>query len=199
VTSRFVLGVTGGIATGKSAVLAMLRDRGFETIDGDFVYHALIAPGGSLVDPLVTQFGDSIRAADGSIDRRALGAIVFSDPEALAELDRITHPAVLEAIRDLIAHSTEPMIAIDAVKLIEAGIADLCDAVWLVVANPAVQVERLMTRNGIDRDEAERRVASQPDEQVRRARADLVIDNSGSIDELTRLVTNALDSTLPKV
>lgn len=198
-TKPFVIGVTGGIATGKSAVLAILAESGFETIDADQVYHELIKPGAALYDDLFRAFGAGIIGSDGTIDRRALAAIVFSDTAALARLDALTHPAVVEAVRLRIAASTSMRIAIDAVKLIESGMADLCDSVWLVVADPKVQIQRLVTRNGLSNDEAIRRIASQPDESLRRTMVDHVIDNSGTRDQLRQAVTRTLAQSLPKV
>ena len=132
----FRLGVTGGIATGKSTLMGILSALGAETIDADLVYRDLIRLGQSLHTRLVERWGPGIVAADGSIDRKELGAIVFSDPDELAELDRLTHPAIRREIETLAKTSTANVVAIDAVKLIESGHADQCDAVWLVVADP---------------------------------------------------------------
>lgn len=190
-TRPVVIGVTGGIATGKSSVLRLLGERGAETIDADAVYHQLIAPGGALVEPIVARFGRDMLADDGSIDRRALAGIVFADREALADLDAITHPAVIAAVRARISDSLADVCAVDAVKLIESGMADVCDSVWLVVCDPAVQRERLMRRSGLSPEEADLRLAAQPDEGARRERSDIVIDNSGSPAELVRQVSAA--------
>jgi len=184
----FVIGVTGGIATGKSSVLEMLAKRGADTIDADAAYHAMIGPAGPLVAPIAERFGPDVVAEDGSIDRRMLAGIVFADRAALADLDKITHPAVIEEIRAQIAASAAEVVAVDAVKLIESGMADLCDAVWLVVCDPAIQRERLMRRNNLTSDEADLRLAAQPDETARRARADVVIDNNGTHADLERQV-----------
>ena len=180
----FVLGVTGNIAAGKSTVVRMLAEFGAEVIDADAVYHGLIVPDAPLWQALRDRFGDRILAPDRRIDRRALGGIVFADAAALADLDALTHPTVLAAIDAQVAASTATVVVIDAVKLIESGHADACDHVWLVVSEPARQVERLMRRNGLTRAEAERRVEAQPPLGPKLARADTVIDNNGTIDEL---------------
>lgn len=190
-TKPFVIGVTGAIATGKSTVLRLLAERGAETIDADAVYHELVGPGGALVRPIVERFGPDMLADDGAIDRRALAGIVFADRYALADLDAITHPAVLAEVRERIARSKARIVAVDAVKLIESGLADDCDSVWLVVADPMVQKQRLMRRNKLSADEADLRLASQPDDSMRRARADVVIDNNGAEAELERRVHTA--------
>jgi dephospho-CoA kinase len=190
VNRPIVIGVTGGIATGKSSVLAMLAHRGADTIDADAVYHEMIGPGGPLVEAIVERFGPDVVAENGSIDRRALAGIVFADRAALADLDQITHPPVIQEVQERIAASDAQVVAVDAVKLIESGMADECDSVWLVVCDPAIQRERLMRRNTLTGDEADLRLAAQPDEAARRQRADAVIDNSGTLHDLERQVDN---------
>jgi dephospho-CoA kinase len=188
----FVIGVTGDIACGKSMVMRLLGEHGAELIDADAVYHELIGPRSPLWQALRDRFGHGILGDDGAIDRRALGAIVFADPAALADLDRITHPAVIAAIGDRIEGTTASLIAVDAVKLVESGMASLCDAVWLVTCEGEQQIERLMTRNGLSRGDAERRVAAQPGTEAKRGHVDAIIDNSGSIEQSRRQVADAL-------
>jgi dephospho-CoA kinase len=187
----FVIGVTGNIACGKSLVLDMLRDHGADTIDADHLYHELIAPGRPLWSALHSRFGDAIVASNGEIDRRALGRIVFSDPAALADLDRITHPAVIAAALERIRASRSDVVAVDAVKLVQSGMSDLCDRVWLVECAPQIQLARLIGRNGLSEEEARRRIAAQPSLDPVRRRADLTIDNSGTIAETRRQVVEA--------
>ncbi len=184
----FRLGITGGIASGKSTVMSTLGDLGAELIDADRVYHDLIEPGQPLNDVLVERWGGRVRLPDGRIDRRALGSIVFSDPAQLAELDRLTHPAIRRRIDDLFDDSSADVVAIDAVKLIESGHADRCDSVWLVLAGPQDQVTRLVSFRGLSREDAERRVAAQPDVERRMKRADVVIRNDGTVTDLERRV-----------
>lgn len=176
----YVIGVTGSIACGKSTVLRALAALGADAIDADLVYHELIAAGQPLNQALIEAFGAGVRGADGIVDRRALGAIVFSDPTALARLDRLTHPAVRAAVLDRIAASSALVVAVDAVKLVESGFADLCDEIWVVTCEPKQQRERLMRRNGISAEEADRRIAAQPPLEAKLARATAVIDNRGS-------------------
>ncbi len=178
--TRFVLGVTGNIAVGKSTVVEMLVARGATVIDADRVYHELIEPGQPLLEKIRERFGDGVINKEGSLDRPALGAIVFNDDEALADLDRLTHPAVIAEIDRRVA-SASGVVVIDAVKLVESGHADTCDAVWLVVAEKGQQVARLIEHRGLTRADAERRVAAQPPLGPKLERADVVIDNSGTI------------------
>ena len=184
----FVIGVTGNIACGKSAVVEMLAELGATAIDSDRVYHALIEPGQPLWNALRDHFGESIVSEEGTIDRRALSTIVFSNPEQLASLDALTHPAVVQAIQRLITTSDANVVAVDAVKLVESGMAALCDAVWLVECSPDTQLRRLMARNGFSEEEARRRISAQPDLVAKRQIADEIIDNSGSLEETRRQV-----------
>ena len=178
----YVIGVTGNIACGKSLVLETLAGLGADTIDADRVAHEVMAPGTPTAERIIAAFGEEIRGQDGGIDRRALGAIVFRDPDKLALLDSLAHPPTVAAIRDRVAASTAAVVAIDAIKLFEAGVADDCDEVWVVTCTPEQQVERLMRRNGFDREEALRRIQAQPPQEEKVRRADRVIDNSGTIE-----------------
>lgn len=186
---KFVLGVTGNIAVGKSTVLRKLAALGAHTIDADLVYRELVGPGQPLLMTLARRFGDHIIGDAGALDRQALGAIVFSDPDALRDLDERTHPEVIAEIDRRVAAITEGVVVIDAVKLIESGHVDRCDEVWVVVADPDVQMTRLMNRTILNEAEARRRVDAQPPVGQKLARADRVIDNSGSLDSTMAQVT----------
>lgn len=190
---RFILGITGNIASGKTTVVEMLVERGAHHIDADKVYHELVQPGQPLLDNLVTEFGTGILNRDGSLNRKALGSIVFYNPTALERLDAITHPAVI-AESDRRAFAIENgVVILDAVKLIESGHVDVCDAVWLVTAPQDTQVERLMRRNRLSDSEAWARVEAQPPLGPKLARADVVISNSGTLSDLAREVNAAWD------
>jgi dephospho-CoA kinase len=181
----YLIGVTGNIACGKSAVLARLAEHGAETIDADRVVHALMEPGEVVWSAVREAFGAGVIAPDGRIDRRALGAIVFADPAQLARLEGLTHPAVRARILAQIADAGRrgvKVVAIDAIKLYEGGLAESCDETWAVTCDPAQQLARLMARNGFDEAEARRRIAAQPPQAEKVARADLTIDNSGTLD-----------------
>lgn len=187
----YVIGVTGNIASGKSLVLDFLRDLGAETIDADRVYHNLIEPGAPLLVALRERFGDAIVRPDGTLDRQALGRVVFADPGALADLDALTHPAVVAKIRDLIAESEATTVAVDAVKLIESGLDRDCDAMWIVVCDSQIAIGRLMERNGLSRAEALARIAAQPPIAPKFASAEVVIDNGGTRDATRSQVERA--------
>lgn len=191
--SRFILGITGNIASGKSTVVKMLVEKGAHHIDSDVVYHELIAPGQPLLARLVDHFGEEILAEDGSLNRKALGAIVFSDAEKLRQLDALTHPAVVAEVDRRAFAIEDGVVILDAVKLIESGHYKVCDAVWLVTAPEPLQVSRLMARNDLDEAEARKRVAAQPPLGPKRKVADLEIVNDGSLDDLRQQVDAAWD------
>lgn len=178
----FVIGLTGNIACGKSLVLSTLRELGAETFDADRVAHDVMRHGTQVWRRIVERFGDGVVGPDGEIDRRELGRIVFSDPEALDDLDRVVHPATVAAIRERVRQSSSGVAVIDAIKLFEAGLAEDCDEVWVVDCSREQQVERLRQRNNLSREDALTRIDAQPPQAEKLARADRIIDNSGSAE-----------------
>lgn len=187
----FVVGITGNIACGKSTVVTMLAELGAVAVDADTVYHELIAQGAPLWRTLVARYGESIVGEDGAISRHQLGNIVFSDPEDLAELDRLTHPTVVVEIRRRLDGIGSRVVVIDAVKLLESGLDADCDSVWLVICHPKQQLQRLMARNGLTQADAERRIRAQPAIGPKLHRADVVIDTSGTMASTRRQVEDA--------
>ncbi len=181
---KYVIGITGPIGSGKSTVLRILRELGAETIDADRVAREVMARGGPAYEAVVRAFGRDILRPDGEIDRARLAQKVFSQPEALKRLEAIVHPAVFEEVKRRIARSEKPVIALEAIKLLEAGLSiTMCDEVWAVLVDRDVQLQRLRQR-GMSEAEALRRMAAQlsPEEYARRA--DVVIDNNGDLDHL---------------
>jgi len=194
---RCVLGITGNIASGKSTVVRMLVELGATHFDADIVYRELVSAGQPLLARLADHFGAGIVGEDGNLDRKALGAIVFADPAKLRELDELTHPAVIAEIdrRVALADPSE-IVVIDAVKLIESGHAEHCDEVWVVTIGYEQQLTRLMKRTILTEVEAKRRIASQPPMAAKLARADRIIENSGSIEETRKQVVTAWNAFL---
>lgn len=188
---KHVIGLTGNIATGKSTVVDLLVELGAEAMDGDRMVHQMMGPDSPLASAIRAEFGDGTINPDGSINRPALGGIVFSDPAKLRALEAITWPAVLERKRAAIHEPGPDVLILDAIKLFESGMADDCDEVWVVTAPRETQIERIMQRNNVDRAEAERRIDAQPPQEEKVARADVVIDNSGSLDSLQEQVQSA--------
>jgi len=187
-TRKVVVGLTGNIATGKSLVLGMLRELGATTIEADELAHRLMRRGQPLYDPIVAEFGHSILDGDGEIDRRKLGEIVFADPQALARLERITHPGVIQEARQLVADAPAGVVVVEAVKLLESGMAADCDAVWVVTSREEVQLERLMSQRHLSRPQAMLRIRAQPPQADKVRRAQVVIDNSGDVLETRKAV-----------
>ncbi len=187
----YLIGLTGNIATGKSTVGQMLAKLGARVIDADAIAHEVTAKGQPAWFSIVAEFGEGILRPDGEIDRLRLGALVFADPAALRRLEAIVHPAVLERIAELLEQAAEPVVVLDAIKLMESGVADLCDAVWVVTCSPEQQLARLMRTRQMSEAEARQRMAAQPPQAEKIARADVVIDNSGSLAKTRRQVAQA--------
>ncbi len=181
-----LIGITGNIGTGKSTVAHMLAELGADVIDADEVAHQVIRPGTPAYEQIVEKFGPEILVAgeengEWRIDRRRLGAIVFDDPEALARLEAIVHPATMEEVERRIGASAAEVVAVEAIKLIEAGMADDCDSVWVTTCRPEQQLRRIMAARDLSRAEAKQRIQAQAPPEEKIARADVVIDNSGSL------------------
>lgn len=166
----------------------MLRQLGAGVIDADGLAHEAMRKGTAAYRELVRSFGDGILDEAGEIDRRKLGAIVFSDPQALARLDQAVHPAVVKRAGALVKASEEPVVVIEAIKLLESGVRELCDAVWVVTCPRDQQVRRLLEVRGLTREEAERRIDAQPKQEAKLAVADVIIDNGGKLESTRRQV-----------
>ena len=190
-----VIGITGGIACGKTAVGRILLELGAERyIDADTVVHTLYLAGQPIAMKVAETFGPTVIAADGSVDRKALGAIVFQDAEAMRRLEAIVHPAVATALAQELSFVSEKGIAIiDAVKLLEGGSGALCQSKWLVTCPEEQQLRRLMTRNDHREEEAWARIRAQPSVASRLALVDEVIDNGGTLGETRRQVAAAFE------
>ncbi len=193
------IGITGPIGCGKSQVSRWLAELGAVVVDADRVARDVTAPGQPAHDAVLRHFGPAVAGSDGTLDRRALAAIVFADAAQLRELESLVHPAVrpqILAAIDQAERDGAPAIAIEAIKLVEGGLAALCDEVWLVTCNPVAQRERLAGR-GTPPADAERRVAAQAGlvERLRPA-ATRVLDTSGSPDETRSIVRAALEAAL---
>jgi dephospho-CoA kinase len=187
----FLVGLTGNIATGKSAAARMLSGMGACVIDADQVAHEVMQPGCPAFGPVVEAFGPEILAADGTIDRARLGAIVFRDPAALQRLEAAVHPATIAAVSRRIAAAQEPVVVVEAIKLIEAGMHRAYDALWVVTAPRSVQIERLVAMRGLSEKEAVLRVDAQPPQAEKAALADVVLVNDGNLDDLLHKVEAA--------
>ena len=181
-----VIGLTGGIASGKSTVSQILREYGFVIIDADQIAREILNPGKPAYQQVVAAFGRDILKEDGEIDRTRLGKIVFTDPEKLTLLNQITHPEVAKEIKRRILELKEAgviRIVLDIPLLFEAKMNSMADAVWVVYVPEEEQLKRLMARNGFTREEALARIRAQMPLREKAKLADVVIDNSGSIEK----------------
>ncbi len=190
-----VIGLTGNIACGKTSVGRILLELGAERyIDADAIVHHLYNSGQPIARKVAEIFGPTILAADGSVDRKALGARVFQDAEAMRCLERIVHPAVAVAVRnELCAVSDNGIAIIDAVKLLEGGSAKLCQTKWIVLCSEEQELARLLARRSMTQEEALARIHAQPSIAARLSLVDEVIDNSGSLEQTRRQVIEAFE------
>jgi dephospho-CoA kinase len=188
-----IIGLTGNIACGKSMVGQMLLELGAERyIDADAVVHKLYESGQTIALKVAKAFGPAVIAPDGSVDRKALGSLVFQDAEAMRRLEAIVHPAVgMALVNELAAVSTSGIAIIDAVKLLEGGSGAFCQSKWLVICAEGQELARLMARNALSEEEALARIHAQPPVASRLPLVDEVIDNSGSLEETRRQVAAA--------
>ena len=166
----------------------MLADLGCEIVDADRVAHQIMSPGQPAYQPIVEEFGQAILAPDCTIDRPKLGAIVFQDPARLATLDDLVHPHVNNELDRLIATTQSGILVIEAIKLIEAGGHSRCDSVWVITANREQQITRLMESRNMSKSDSDRRLVAQGPAEAKIRYADVVIDNSGTLEETRRQV-----------
>jgi dephospho-CoA kinase len=194
-----LIGVTGGIATGKSTVDRLLAARGATVIDADELARQAVRPGERALEEVAARFGPGVLLPDGSLDRGALGAIVFADPDARRDLERITHPRIAELMQEDIAAALAgpaPLVAVDIPLLFESSREAMFDGVLLVYAPPAVQIRRMRERNGLDEAAAQQRLDAQLPIDEKRSRATWIIDNSDGLDATSRAVDQWWESAV---
>jgi dephospho-CoA kinase len=198
----FVIGLTGGIGSGKSTVSDMLRAKGAAVVNADQIGHEVYRPGTPVWEQVVAAFGRQVVGDDGQIDRRKLGQIVFSDPQARRRLDAITHPPMeqmmAERLEELRRQSTRVAV-LEAAILIEAGWAHLADEVWLAAVSPEVAAQRSMERSGLSREQAEARIAAQLSNEERLKHAQVVIDTDCSLAEVAQRVDELWDDLIGRL
>lgn len=194
---KYVIGLTGNIATGKSVVRRMLEHLGAYTIDADTLSHRVISRGAPGYQPVLDKFGTWLLDKDGQIDRARLGRLAFADEEVLAQLEDIIHPYVGQAVDILAKRATQKVIVIEAIKLLESDIRTYCDVIWVSDAPQEVQVERLIRKRGMTREEALQRVESQPAQKDKLSVAKVVVTNNGSYEDLWKQVNDAWKQAFP--
>lgn len=191
--NKTIIGLTGNIAVGKSVVRRMIQHLGAYTIDADSLSHQAMMPGAPAYKPVIDMFGRYIVDPNGQINRAKLGAIVFNLPDALATLERLVHPVVGSAVSTLISRATQKVIVVEAIKLLEGNLADLCDAIWVVDAPPEMQLARLIQKREMSEVEARKRIAAQNPQADKLARADVVIYNGTDVDSTWKQVQDAFN------
>lgn len=189
-----IIGITGGIASGKSTVTEFLRQQGYQVVDADQVVHELQEPGGRLYQALLSTFGTAILQEDGRLDRPKLGAMIFGNSEVLARSSQLQNEIIREELahrHDLLAE-TEDIFFMDLPLLFELGYDNWFDQIWLMDVTEEIQLSRLMARNALSREEAEKRIAAQLSLQEKRKRSDVLIDNNASLEETRQQIRDAL-------
>lgn len=191
-----LLGLTGGIATGKSTFAALLRARGVPVVDADALARAVVEPGAPALDAIAREFGPDLIGPDGALDRKRMGALVFGDPGARKRLEAITHPAIRRAMAEetaRLAAAGHPLAFYDAPLLYEVGLDAVMEAVVVVWAPPALQRARLAARDGLDEAAATARLAAQLPVDEKASRADFVVENAGDPAALAAKADRLLD------
>lgn len=194
---KYVIGLTGNIATGKSVVRKMLEHLGAYGIDADALAHRAFARGAPGYQPVVDTFGRWVLDPNGEVDRARLGGIVFADSAALARLEAILHPLVGQAVDVLVRRSVHAVVVVEAIKLLESGLGDACDAVWVTVAREDVQLARLVAKRGLDEAAALERIRAQPPQKDKVAAAQIIIYNEGTYEHAWEQVLAAWKETVP--
>jgi len=179
---KYVIGLTGNIGSGKSTVLRMLEELGAKAIDADDLVHEVMKKGSPVWRAIVDTFGEAILTPQGSVDRKKLGAIVFDDPDALRQLEQIVHPAVDERFKEIIDSSEDPVVVVEAVKIIESGVSRELDSLWLVTCPAEERLHRLLKARDVDAKDVADRLRAQMAQEKQAELADVVIDNGGSLE-----------------
>lgn len=191
-----LIGLTGGIASGKSTVIQYLRDKGYPVIDADKLGHRVLEQGNPGYDKVVEKFGIDILNQDNSVNRLVLGRIVFGDPEKLKQLNEISHPIIAEMIQKefepLVSEDTEGIVLLEAAILIEANWHKMCDYIWVVTLEQDVAVQRLQKRDGLSEIDARSRLDAQLAPEERLAYADVILRNEGTMNDLISKTKQAL-------
>lgn len=191
-----VIGLTGGIGSGKSTATDYLISRGFHVLDADQIAREIVLPGSEMLIQLASAFGRGIILEDGSLDRKKLGEIVFSDPEKKTTLDALMHTSILELIRERILQFREEgenkVIFIDAPLLFETGLNKSVSEIWLIDVDDEIRIKRIMARDGLNREEIEKRISAQMTREEKQSLADVILDNTGDQEALYQQIEQLL-------
>ena len=198
-TGKYIIGLTGNIASGKSVVRKILERLGGYGIDADRLAHRALLKDTLTYQRVIERFGKDILDEQGNINRKILGQVVFANTHALNDLEAIIHPFVCQTIEQIIEHIPRQLVIIEAIKLIESGLTEYCNSLWVVHASFETRRSRLMSTRGLSAAEAELRINAQPSPEEKIARADVVIQNDGSLMESCKTVVEAWNQIPPHV
>ena len=191
-----IIGLTGGIGSGKSTVTDYLIARGFPVLDADKIAREIVLPGSEMLIQLTSVFGKAILMQDGSLDRKKLGDIVFSDPEKKKTLDGLMHTRILELIHDRILEYREEtvhkLIFIDAPLLFETGLDKSVSETWVIDVDEETRIKRIMERDGLKREDIAMRISNQMTRDEKNKRADVILDNTGNQEDLYQQIEQLL-------
>ena len=191
-----VIGLTGGIASGKSTISSILKAVGWPVIDADLIARQIVMPGSKGLEQIVNRFGPQMLNSDGTLDRKKLGKTVFDDPKKLSDLDKIEHPLIQEAIDSQLDEFKKqhlPVVVLDVPLLFETGMDEECDLTVLAVVDQATQLKRLMKRDQISKMDAGKKISSQMSLKEKMQRADVNIDNNGTLEQTRSQVAELVD------
>lgn len=187
------IGITGGIATGKSTVTNYLRQKGYTVVDADEAARAVVAPMSLGIDKVIDAFGQQIVKGDGQLDRELLGKLIFKDEAKRDQLNQLLHPLIMDWMDQQITQAEAEIVFVDVPLLYEVGYDKKVDQVWLVYVNRMIQLQRLMERNHLTEEEANQRIDSQWSLEDKKEKADVIIDNEGNLDALYRQIDQLLE------
>ena len=190
-----IIGLNGGIGSGKSTVSDILKEQGIPVVDGDLISREVVEPHRPAYEEIVRVFGAEVLQQDGTLNRKRIGEIVFSDPEKLSMLNSITHKEIYRVILERLEYLKETgtsLVFLDVALLFETGFDQLTDWVWVVDAPDAVRVERIQKRDGLKEEEILKRIQSQMSRELRNTKGNLVLDNSNSREELKAQILQEL-------
>jgi dephospho-CoA kinase len=191
-----IIGMTGNIATGKSVVAQMLANSGGLEIDADVVANRMLYPGAPAYQPVIEAFGDSILTKNGKISRKKLGKVVFLDPKQLEKLEKIVHPEVSKSIKTRIEEASRSFVVIEAIKLLESDLIEICDVLWVSHASVTHQMDRLLRTRNLSENDAKDRIQAQPPQSEKLNRADVVINTEGSFKQTWQQIQDGLANTM---
>lgn len=196
INSTFTIGITGNIATGKSVIRRMLANAGIIGIDADNLAHRMIYPDGPAYQSVIDAFGEDIKTDQHTISNQKLGQIVFNDPARLRQLESLVHPAVIDATIERIKAARCPAASVEAIKLLESGLANQCDSIWVSYASYEHQFQRLVESRGMAAEDADLRIKAQADQTEKFSRADVIINTETSFKETWLRTQSALNDTI---